>query len=686
MEGAGDARSPYVPPGQFAVWRREDPPDRAAPHNMMDIVKQMIMNDPERFQQLSQGNSPGLAEIMTKLDHGQRYPYYEADDDDDDDDDEYLDISDEFDDEDDSHDFSTNTYCGLQRAFLSSQTHPKPASSNPFLNFTMPLQHKVTPEEAERIARELVDEEERMKNKAEKKKLKKQRQKDRKRQQKLEEELKNKKKEIKSVKGNEPEKGSGDFSAIKELEIEKKKQGVSISSEKGPPPDAQHKSLSKNSSIASVTPQLESTCSEETEESEQEEDFDQDELEAELDMDSSFVNQVWRKVESKPKLEKREKNIKKERPISEKSPGKLPVKSKDEKTAAPTVEGINPMQQCIQFADLGNKMASGGHFAAAVVYFTEAIKLNPRDYRLFGNRSYCWERMGRFNEALGDAEVSIGLYPQFLKGYFRKGKSLMGMQNYTNAILAFKHILQEDSTHTDAAVELKNCERLIQMARVNSGNKFKMPDLVPQDFRLPSSVEQKEYAKMEMALGGLSLNGSRSSSLGRDGAVFITTSSQKPMVLAAAQNPLKNTEPARAAPQSKTAFTPSQLYPIWVGNVTPRITGEIILSHFQRFGAIHSVRILYDRTCAFVNFPSKEAAEAAFSALQGAEVEGTKLVLQLRHPDHATPTVAATSGRPNEYVKLPSEMECHFWRNTGCTNGENCHFRHVPQNRGVDAK
>lgn len=648
MEGAGDARSPYVPPGRFAVWRREDPPDRAAPHNMMDIVKQMIMNDPERLQQLSQGNSLGVADIMTKLD--QRYPYYEADDDDDDEDDEYLDISDEFDDdEDDSNDVSTNTYCGLQRAFLASQTPSKPASSNPFHNFTMPWQHKVTPEEAEKIARELVAEEERMKNKAEKKKLKKQRQKDRKRQQKLEEELKNKKKEIKNVKGNEPEKGSGDVSSIKELEIEKKKQGVSISSEKGPPLDAQHKSPSKNSSKASATPQLESTCSDETEESEQEEDLDQEELEAELDMDSTFVNQVWRRVESKPKVEKREKNIKKERPISEKSPGKLPEKLKDEKNAAPvrTFEGINPVQQCIEFAALGNKMASGGHFAAAVVYFTEAIKLNPRDYRLFGNRSYCWERMGRFNEALGDAEVSIGLYPQFLKGYFRKGKSLMGMKNYTNAILAFKHILQEDSTHMDAAVELKNCERLIQLARVNSGNKIKMPDLVPQDFRLPSSVEQKEYAKMERALCGLSLNGSRSSSLGRDGAVFITTSSQKPMGSAASQNPPKNTkEPALAALQSKPAFTPSQLYPIWVGNVTPRITGEIILSHFQRFGAIHSVRILYDRTCAFVNFPSKEAAEAAFSALQGAEVEGTRFVLQLRHPDHATPTLAATSGRP----------------------------------------
>ncbi|KAJ1212013.1 hypothetical protein NDU88_007359 [Pleurodeles waltl] len=689
MEGAGDARSPYVPPGQFAVWRREDPLDRPAPHDMMDFVKQMIINDPEKLQQLSYGSSLGLAEIMTKLDPAQRYPYYEAGGEDDEDDDAYLDSSDE-DDEDESDSTNTATYCGLQRAFLTSQTPPNPSSSNPFHSFRFPLQHKVTPAEAERIANELVAEEERVKNKAEKKKLKKQRQKDRKRQQKLEEELKNKKKEIKNVKGNESEKGSGDVSSIKELEMEKTTQGVSMSSQKGPP-HAQHKSPSKNSSVASGPPQPESTCSEETEESEQDDDWDQEQLEAELDMDSSFVNQVWRKVESKPKVERKEKNIKKEKPFLEKSPDKLPGTLKGQKSAAPihTIDGINPLQQCMEFAALGNKMASGGHFAAAVVYFTEAIKLNPRDYRLFGNRSYCWERMGRFNEALGDAEVSISLYPQFLKGYFRKGKSLMGMKNYTSAILAFKHILQEDSTHMDAAVELKKCEGLIQLARLNIGNKIKMPDLVPQDFRLSSSVEQKEYAKVEAALGGLSLNSSRGSSLGRDGAVLITTSGQTSKASPASEYPPTNTrEPARAVPPTKPAFTPSQLYPVWVGNVTPRITMEIMRSHFQRFGAIHTIRILQDRTCAFVNYQSKESAEAAFSALQGAEVEGTKFVLQLRHPDHATPTLAGVYGRqtPKEGVKLPTEMECQFWRNAGCTNGERCRFRHVPANRGIDAK
>lgn len=55
-----------------------------------------------------------------------------------------------------------------------------------------------------------------------------------------------------------------------------------------------------------------------------------------------------------------------------------------------------------------------------------------------------------------------------------------------------------------------------------------------------------------------------------------------------------------------------------------------------RFGPIDSIRRLPRKFCAFINYTCREAAEAAYAALQGAEVEGCKLVLQLKHPAHAT--------------------------------------------------
>ncbi|XP_043919945.1 30S ribosomal protein 2, chloroplastic-like [Protopterus annectens] len=143
---------------------------------------------------------------------------------------------------------------------------------------------------------------------------------------------------------------------------------------------------------------------------------------------------------------------------------------------------------------------------------------------------------------------------------------------------------------------------------------------------------------------------------------------------------------------------PRQLYPVWVGNVTKRVTKELLLNYFQRAGPIYSMRILSERYCAFINYSSKEAAERAFKLLQGLEIEGTKFVLQLKHPDHATkppgailkgpPKVSTTTSDANpdgrDAVKLPQSLECHFWRTASCANGNNCRFQHIPEHKGID--
>uniref|UniRef100_A0A8C5YWI1 Uncharacterized protein n=1 Tax=Marmota marmota marmota TaxID=9994 RepID=A0A8C5YWI1_MARMA len=90
------------------------------------------------------------------------------------------------------------TYCGFQKSFLYPPQGAEPCSQSPsasasfpsdsdsLLQVALPQKLQVTEEEANRLAEELVAEEERMKQKAEKKRRKKKRQKERKRQQRLE--------------------------------------------------------------------------------------------------------------------------------------------------------------------------------------------------------------------------------------------------------------------------------------------------------------------------------------------------------------------------------------------------------------------------------------------------------------------------------------------------------------------
>ncbi len=50
------------------------------------------------------------------------------------------------------------------------------------------------------------------------------------------------------------------------------------------------------------------------------------------------------------------------------------------------------------FAIKGNEMAKQGEFQKAIEKFTEAIKLDYTDHRLYGNRSYCYDKINLFRE------------------------------------------------------------------------------------------------------------------------------------------------------------------------------------------------------------------------------------------------------------------------------------------------
>lgn len=47
---------------------------------------------------------------------------------------------------------------------------------------------------------------------------------------------------------------------------------------------------------------------------------------------------------------------------------------------------------------------------------------------MFGNRSFCFEKMQEYEKALIDAELSLSICPGWVKGLFRKGKALAGLK------------------------------------------------------------------------------------------------------------------------------------------------------------------------------------------------------------------------------------------------------------------
>ncbi|CAN2390246.1 tetratricopeptide repeat, partial [Pristimantis euphronides] len=219
--------------------------------------------------------------------------------------------------------------------------------------------------------------------------------------------------------------------------------------------------------------------------------------------------------------------------------------------------------------------------------------------RFLGNRSYSYQHIGRHQEALQDAEKSLELQPHFIKGHFRKGKALKGLKRYAEAIKAFQQVLSCDLNHIEAAQEVAECQQKLQELKTRTQEG--LPKLIPLSLQ-PTPQSAVVHNSSNKVIIPRTVVYTRSS--GGHSA-------------------------ARLQPAS------SRLYPVWVGNITGRVTEAGLRSCFAVFGAVHSLRILYSRNCAFVNFTSKASAESAFRALQGMNIEGTTVVLQLRNPEHS---------------------------------------------------
>ncbi|NXK00759.1 TTC31 protein, partial [Corythaixoides concolor] len=407
---------------------------------------------------------------------------------------------------------------------------------------------------------ELVAEEERMKRKAEKKKLKRKKQKDRKKREKLGQELKS------------------------------KQEAESVSGCAGSLPQPGHGRRGSRAVLPSGLCPPRPPC------------LSQDEL----DLSCTFVFKARQKAGVRLPAPGKEKPAR----TDNVEPGKkAPAK------VSWSLQAGNALP-----AGRGNEAAQKGRYAEAVQAFTEAVKLNPREHRLFGNRSYCYEKLRRYEEALRDAQVSLGLQPGWPKGFFRKGKALRGLERYAEAVRTFEELLRLDGANADAATQLEACRALLRQSSPRSqsspGGVPVSPSLLEAgEPPLPPSGEWVSRSFQDTDTSGfVTIVSSRSQAKGQGRDV------------ASSQQTLPPSHPAR------------DCYPLWVGNVTPRISEKVLRGSFGRFGEIRFIRMLPGRRCAFINYTQKAAAEAAYAAMQDAEVEGSRLVLQLKHPSHATPS------------------------------------------------
>lgn len=115
----------------------------------------------------------------------------------------------------------------------------------------------------------------------------------------------------------------------------------------------------------------------------------------------------------------------------------------------------------------GNELFKKGDYGTAVKHYSEAIKRNPDDPKLYSNRAACYTKLAAFDLGLKDCERCLELDEKFIKGWIRKGKILQGMQQPSKAIAAYQSALALDPANNEALEGFRNC----RMSTINADSK-----------------------------------------------------------------------------------------------------------------------------------------------------------------------------------------------------------------------
>jgi stress-induced-phosphoprotein 1 len=119
----------------------------------------------------------------------------------------------------------------------------------------------------------------------------------------------------------------------------------------------------------------------------------------------------------------------------------------------------------------GNDAFKAKRYDEAIGHYTKAIAVDPNVEAcsaIYSNRAACFQALGRFAEALKDAEDCIRVKPAWLKGHYRKGLAYDALGKLDEAVRAFEDALKTEPGNEEVQERLTNTRDRIKTRNDNA--------------------------------------------------------------------------------------------------------------------------------------------------------------------------------------------------------------------------